>query len=154
MNLPNKHILPKLIICCLTLILPILLWVVGGSDPKSYSEYYYTDAWWLFVGVIAAVSYKMMTNPKWILPGILLLVLILFPCREYRTLHNTSAIVFFILSGLIITNDKRLYVIGWIMFAVSPLYFFNLYWVEIIEISLICIFHMKYMLRMNKLQNG
>ena len=144
----------RILICILTIIFPILLWAFGGSEPDSYSQYYYTNAAPVFVFVLLGVSFKMMSTPKWFIPGALLLLVIFFPCNEYRLIHNFSAILFYLISSLIICRDKRLYVIGWIMIAASPLYFNSLYWAEVIETTFLAMFHLLYLLRISKAQKG
>ncbi len=143
----------RLIICTLTLLFPILLWIAGGSEPNSYSEYYYTNAMPLFVLTLLLVSFQMLTTPKWFIPGILLLVVIFFPCKEYTEIHNFAAIVFYIASSIIICKDKRLYYIGYAMVLASPLYFLSLYFVEVVETTLLAIFHIRYIMRIRGLLN-
>lgn len=96
----------------------------------------------------------MMGTPKWFFPGALLLIVIFFPCNEYKEIHNIAAIIFYLVSALIICRDKRLYVIGWIMVLASPLYMTSLYWVEVIETTFLALFHLLYLLRINKAQKG
>mgnify|MGYP003649446452 CR=1 FL=1 len=142
----------KTFMCIIGMLFPIVLIFFGGLDVNSLSEYYYTDAKWAFVLICLLMSGNMITVDKWVVPAVLLMTIAIFPCKEFRILHNSSAIVFFLWGAVIMCKDKRLYWMGYVMLLSSILYAISLYWCEVIQIFLISAFHLKYLYRIRKVK--
>jgi len=55
------------------------------------------------------------------------------------------AAVFFLNSMFVITTDKRFKIIGIVMIFLSPMVFVSLYFFELVQVLLICLFHLLYL---------
>lgn len=119
---------------------------------NSFSEYYYTPAKLTFICLCIIMAINMVSTTKWEIPALLIIIIAIFPCKEFKILHNASAIIFFIWCTLIMCKDKRLAWMGYVMLAASPIYIVSIYWCEVIQVFLISLFHLKYLKRINRVK--
>ena len=133
----------RIMICILSVLMPIILWVSTGTRLTSLSEYFYTPMGPFFVGILTLTCYLMFTMPKWIPSAILLAIVIMFPNHEYGTVHNIAAVLFFITSALAILFEGRYPIGGWVMLAISPIAIFDLFYAETLMIICVSTYHLK-----------
>ena len=145
MNTSNLRLYFRMLICVIGMLFPLFLSLSGGNDVNSFSQYYYTPAKPVFVYLCAIMALNMLGTNKWEPCAILMLIVAIFPCNEYMTLHNFAAILFFIWSTVIMCQDKRLNRLGYLMILVAPAYLYSLYLGEVLQIFLISLFHFRYL---------
>lgn len=130
----------------LGLILPLILGMIAGFEYDSYSEYYFSDAKYVFIVFLSFISISFMTmGRKWIISGISLLLLVYFNHLDYYYFHYIMAGLFFLNSAIMITIDKRFGLIGIVMFFLSPILFISFYYFELIQVLMISLFHLLYL---------
>jgi hypothetical protein len=151
MNIGMSAINARIMICIISCLMPIVLLITTGTKLPSLSEYFYTPMGPFFVSVLTLTCYLMFTMPKWIPSAILLGVVIMFPNHEFGMIHNISAVMFFIMSALVILSEKRFRIIGWIMIMLSPISLIDLFSVELIMIILISVYHLKVLFAIKKI---
>lgn len=136
-----------------SLALPILLVKIGGEEPRSFSQYYFTPAWWIFVSTLVWISIGLISTPNFlsILRGVCLQIVAIFDCYFYPEVHNTAAVLFFVISFYQIVNDKRYRFIGYLMLFFAPICTMSLYYGELIQILLISLFHFLYFNRIHRI---
>jgi len=133
------------------LFLPLILWLITGEKKDSFSEYYFTEAKTVFLVSLTIISITFIIHSKkWFIPGIFLLGLTYFNCRDYGLIHNFFAYVFFTYSTILIVRDKRYYKIGYLIIISTPVVLTSIYYFELISVCLITIFHIKYLKLMFK----
>jgi len=135
------------------LFLPLLLVLVGGREPKSFSQYYFTPAAPLFVFFLLWISLGMMSvlTLSSVFRGGCLILVAVFDCHMYRVIHNLSAILFFLFSLSHILHSKRYRVIGYFMIGFSPICVFSLYYGELVQVLLISVYHFLYFNRLHQI---
>ena len=143
MNIGMSAVNARIMICIISILMPVILLVTTGTKLPSLSEYFYTPMGPFFIAVLTLTCYLMFTIPKWIPSAILLGLVIMLPNHEFETLHNIIAITFFITTALAILTEKRFRIIGWIMVLLSPIALIDLFLVEMIMISCISAYHLK-----------
>jgi hypothetical protein len=116
---------------------------------ESYSRYY-TDCPLLFTSVfnVLAMGLLIHRNKEWTYPSIFLITLALFNMHDFAFIHYTSAIAFFFSSTYAMWNDKRVPWFGRASLIFYSLWFFDLMIFEMVEVILICIFHLVYTFKM------
>ena len=135
------------------LSLPALLVLIGGKEPKSFSQYYFTDASPVFVGFLFWISFGLMTVKDWssFIRGACLQSVAFFDCKLHPEIHNFSAVAFFIFSLIHILQDKRYRLIGYLMIAFSPVCALSLYYGELIQVLFISLYHFFYFNKLNRI---
>jgi hypothetical protein len=120
---------------------------------ESYSRYY-TDSPLLFTTVfnILAMGLLIHRNKEWTYPSIFLILLALFNMHDFSFIHYSSAVVFFFSSTYAMWNDKRVGGFGRISLCTYPLFFVDLLWFEMVQVLLICIFHLVYTIKLLKIK--
>ena len=120
---------------------------------ESYSRYY-TDCPILFTSVfnILAMGLMIHRNKEWTFPSIFLITLALFNMHDFALIHYTAAIAFFFSATYAMWNDKRVPWFGRISLGLYILWFFDLMWFEMIQVILVCIFHLVYTFKMMDLK--
>ena len=120
---------------------------------ESYSRYY-TDAPIFFTAIfnVLALGMHLHRNKEWFYPSIFLITLALFNMHDFAFVHYTAAIAFFFSSTYAMWNDKRVPWFGRISLAFYWVWLFDLIWFEMIQVILICIFHVVYTFRMMALK--
>ena len=130
----------------LGLILPIILGMISGFEYESYSEYFFSDAKYVFIVFLSFISMSFMTmGKKWVLSGISLLLLVYFNHLDYYYFHYLMAGIFFLNSAIVITIDKRFGLLGIVMFFLSPVLFISFYFFELIQVLMISLLHLLYL---------
>ena len=81
-----------------------------------------------------------------------MVILALFNMHEFPFIHYSAAVGFFISSTYAMWNDKRVSGFGRASVSFYFLLLFDLIWFEMIQISLVCIFHLIYTVKMMKLK--
>ena len=120
-----------------------LICILFAGFNESLSDYWTTDMQPLFIFTNAVTSYYLFTNPKWRIPSSLLLLLTAFSVEEFKIIHNSLAIAFFITALIAMLLDKRykLYAIPYI----SSIFWFRsmdeMLIAEMIAIYVLCAFH-------------
>ena len=151
MNIGMSAVNARIMICIISVLMPFILLVTTGTKLDSLSEYFYTSMGPFFVSVLTLTCYLMFTIPKWIPSAILLGLVIMLPNHEFELLHNVIAVLFFIVSALAILTEKRFRIIGWLMIILSPVALLDLFYVEVIMITLISIYHLKVLFTIKKI---
>ena len=141
MNIGLSAVNARMAICIIALFLPYILVISTGERLDSFSAYFYTGIGPLFVGVLSLVCYLMFTMPKWIPAAILLLGVIMFPCKEWATIHNICAVLFFVASSAAIIFEKRESWMGYLMLILSPIALYDLFVSEVILVSIIATYN-------------
>jgi hypothetical protein len=136
-----------------SLALPIFLVMVGGEEPRSFSQYYFTPAGWIFVSTLVWISIGLMSTQNFlsILRGVCLQVVAIFDCHHYGEAHNIAAVLFFVISFCQIINDKRYRFIGYLMLFFAPICGLSLYYGELVQMLLISLFHFLYFNRIHRI---
>jgi hypothetical protein len=137
-----ENVLFKIGTLLIALFSPILFIIFCGFN-SSISSYWMSDLQPLFIFGNALTSYYLFTNPSWRYPSTFLLLLTAFSVEHHKEIHNTVAIIFFIVCLIVILKDKR-----YRFFAIP--YISSIFWfrgldemliAEMIAIYTICMFH-------------
>lgn len=150
MNLGLKAVNARLVICIIALLMPFILVVTTQQRLDSFSQYFYTPAGPFFVGVLSLTAYMMFSNIKWIPAAIALVMVMLFPCNEYATVHNISAVLFFLLSAAAMIFEKQDKVTGFLMLLLGPIALWDLFVAEVCLVSMISTYHIRRLLLIRK----
>ena len=120
---------------------------------ESYSMYY-ADCPLLFTSVfnILAIGLIIHSNKEWAYPSIFLITLALFNMHDFAFIHYTAAIAFFFSATYAMWNDKRVPWFGRVSLGFYCLWFFGLIWFEMVQVLLVCIFHLIYTLKIMNLK--
>ena len=94
MNIGMSAVNARIMICIISILMPVILLITTGTKLPSLSEYFYTPMGPFFIAVLTLTCYLMFTIPKWIPSAILLGLVIMLPNHEFETLHNVIAITF------------------------------------------------------------
>jgi hypothetical protein len=142
----------KLGVVILAIISPwICLFSIGELD--SYSQYWSTDMRPLFIFTNAATSYFLFSMKNWWMSAVCLMLLTAFSFDQYNTIHNVTAIAFFLINGVLLLKQKRFrYLVIPYFSSVIILFLFGIYWAEVLAISVICTYHYIRLLTYNKLE--
>lgn len=146
------NLIIRLILSTLGIIFIIGLPLIFGYK-ESYSRYY-DDSPLIFTTVfsILAIGLFFHRNKEWTYSSIFLIILALFNMYDFPIVHYISAAAFFFTSTYAMWNDKRVKWFGRVS-AISYIFFIlNLFWFEMIQVLLICIFHLIYIIRMFNLK--
>jgi hypothetical protein len=130
----------------LGLMLPLVLGMVAGFEYDSYSEYYFSEAKYIFIIFLSFISISFITmGKKWMISGISLFFLVYFNHLDYYYFHYLMASLFFLNAAIVITMDKRFGLIGIVMFFLSPLLFVSFYYFELVQVLMVSLFHLLYL---------
>ena len=142
----------RFILSSLGVIFMIALPLMFGYK-ESYSRYY-TDCPLLFTSVfnVLALGLWIHKNKEWTYPSVFLMTLALFNMHDFAFIHYTAAIAFFFTATYAMWNDKRVPWFGRISLAFYWVWLFDLIWFEMIQVLLVCIFHLVYTLKMMDLK--
>lgn len=151
MNIGIKAVNARIAVCIIAILMPFILVISTGEKLGSYSQYFYTPAGPFFIGVLSLTCFMMFGNVNWIPSATALSLVALFPANDYPTVHNISAVIFFIISAIAMLFDNEDKWMGVFMIITGPLVLFDLFVAEFILISTIATFHMRRLLRLKKL---
>ena len=148
-NVPSKlNLCTRLILVILGILSIILLPIIYGWEG-SYSQYYqYIPLGFTTIFSTLSVGLYIHSNNEWKISAMALICLAIFDMYQFPIIHYGCAIFFFIFSTFAMWNDKRVGGFGKISLALYPTIFFNLMVFEIIEVLLICSFHLIYIIRL------
>jgi amino acid transporter len=138
----------RFILTSIGIVFMIALPIMFGYK-ESYSRYY-TDCPLLFTSVfnVLAMGLLIHRNKEWTYPSIFLITLALFNMHDFAVIHYTSAIAFFLSSTYAMLNDKRVPWFGRTSLCLYVLWFFDLMWFEMVQVILVCVFHLVYTFKM------
>ena len=147
-NVPNKfNLSTRLTLVILGILSIILLPIIYGWE-ESYSQYYqYSPLGFTIIFSILSVGLYVHTNNEWKISAMALICLAVFDMYRFPILHYSCAIFFFIFATFSMWNDKRVNGFGKLSLTLYPIIFFNLMVFEIIQVFLICSFHLLYVVR-------
>lgn len=151
MNIGLKAVNARISICIIALLMPFILVAATGLRLDSFSQYFYTSIGPFFVSVLALTCYMMFSNPKWIPAAIALAIVMLFPCNDYMTIHNVSAVLFFILSAAAMIFEKQDRIMGVMMLVLGPIALWDLFLAEVLLLSMISTYHIRRLLLIRKI---
>ena len=151
MNIGLSAVNARMVICVIALFLPYILVISTGQRLDSFSAYFYTGIGPMFVGILSLVCYLMFTMPKWIPAAILLLGVIMFPCKEWTTIHNICAVLFFVASAAAIIFEKRESWMGYAMLLIAPTALYDLFLSEVLLVSVIATYNIRKLLSVKKI---
>ena len=142
----------RLIVVLLAIASPwICLFTMGELD--SYSEYWSSDIRPLFIFTNAATSYFLFTMRQWRISAICLMLLTAFSFDQYPSIHNFTAIAFFLINGFFILKQRRFrYLFIPYLGSFIILLLFGIFWAEVLAISVICSYHFIRLVSYNKLK--
>jgi len=152
-NLPSyTNLLIRLVLSASGIFSMFMLPIIFGS-MDSYSSYYICSPI-LFTSLfsILAVGLYIHSNIQWRYPAILLIILSIFNMHDAPLLHYGAAILFFISSTYSMWNDKRVGGFGKISAILYGLFFIDLLIFELIQVIIICSFHLIYIFKMIKIK--
>jgi hypothetical protein len=133
--------------------LPLIL---GIED--SYSDYHQLKPI-LFPLLTIGVSLGLWLHRsiEWKIPAFLLIIIASFSVTNYPTIHNISAILFFMSSTWIMLFDKRFKIFGIISAILYPTLFIdteqNLFLFEVLQIPILSFYHFSRVVYLMRLKN-
>ena len=148
-NVPSKfNLCTRLILIILGILSIFALPLVFGCRG-SYSKYY-NDIPHLFTLIFSTLSVGLYihSNNEWRLPAIFLILLSVFDMYRFPIIHYGSAIFFFCLSTYAMWNDKRVGGFGKLSLFLYPIFFFDPLLFEMVQVLIICTFHLIYVVKM------
>jgi len=147
-NVPSKfNLSTRLTLVILGILSIILLPIIYGWE-ESYSQYYqYNPLGFTMIFSILSVGLYVHSNNEWKISAMALICLSIFDMYEFSILHYSCAVFFFIFATFAMWNDKRVNGFGKLSLTLYPIIFFNLMVFEIIQVLLICSFHLLYVVR-------
>jgi hypothetical protein len=148
-NVPSRfNLSTRLILVIMGIVSVIALPLVFGCKG-SYSKYY-EDIPVIFTTIFSILSVGLFihSNGEWRLPAIFLILLSVFDMYRFPIVHYGAAIFFFCLSTYAMWNDKRVGGFGKFSLFLYPLFFIDLLIFELLQVLLICIFHLIYVGKM------
>ncbi len=126
----------------------ILLPIVFGWE-ESYSQYYkYMPIGFTAIFSTLSIGLYIHTNNEWKISALALICLSIFDMYRFPVIHYSSAVFFFIFATYAMWNDKRVSGFGKFSLAIYPIFFINLLIFEMLEVLIICTFHLIYVLKM------
>ena len=148
-NVPSKFNLGnRLILVILGIISIILLPIIYGWE-ESYSQYYkYLPIGFTLIFSTLSIGLYVHSNNEWKISAMALICLAIFDMYRFPLLHYSCAIFFFVFATFAMWNDKRVSNFGKISLFLYPLIFYSLMIFEIIQVILICGFHLLYVVRL------
>ena len=75
-------------------------------------------------------------------------MLALFNMHDFPFIHHSSAVIFFLSATYAMWNDKRVGGFGRVSLCIYPLFLIDLLWFEMIQVLLICSFHLVYTIKL------
>ena len=132
-----------------SLVLLGVTWTIGlpiiFGFKKSYSEYH-ADSPFLFSVIFCVLAVGMLTHrdKRWVFPSIFLIFVTLLNMHDFPFAHHASAVVFFLSSTYVMWNDKQAIGFGGVSLCTYLLFLISAFWFEMIQILLICFFHLVY----------
>ncbi len=148
-NVPSKlNLCTRLILVILGILSIILLPIIYGWEG-SYSQYYqYIPLGFTTIFSTLSVGLYVHSNNEWKISAMSLICLSIFDMYNFPLLHYSCAIFFFIFSTFAMWNDKRVSGFGKLSLALYPTIFFSLMIFELLEVLIICSFHLIYIVRL------
>jgi hypothetical protein len=149
-NLTDK-VSVRLSVILLAIASPFLCIFFKG-ELNSYSQYWSTDFRPLFIFTNAATSYFLFSSRSWWLPSVFLLILTAFSYDQFYWVHNVSAVIFFLLSGLSIAKSRKFqaYILPYTS-SLIVMACYGILWAEITAILTICAFHLHRLIKYSKI---
>ena len=147
-NVPSKfNLSTRLILVILGIVSIILLPIVFGWE-ESYSQYYkYMPVGFTAIFSTLSIGLYIHSNNEWKISAMALICLSIFDMYRFPVIHYSSAVFFFIFATYAMWNDKRVGGFGKLSLALYPLFFINLLIFEMVEVLLICFFHLIYIVK-------
>mgnify|MGYP001191167695 FL=1 len=148
-NVPSRfNLSTRLILVIMGIVSVIALPLVFGCEG-SYSQYY-KNIPVLFTIIFSTLSVGLFihSNGEWRLPAIFLIILSVCDMYRFPVIHYGAAILFFTLSTYAMWNDKRVSGFGKISLVLYFLFFIDLLIFELVQVLIICIFHLIYVIKM------
>ena len=148
-NVPSKfNLSTRLILVILGIVSILLLPIVFGWE-ESYSQYYkYMPIGFTTIFSTLSIGLFIHSNGEWRLPAIFLILLSVFDMYKFPIIHYGSAIFFFCLSTYAMWNDKRVGGFGKLSLLLYFIFFFDLLIFELVQVIIICTFHLIYVIKM------
>ena len=148
-SLPSYLTLCTRFILSLLGLITVFIYPLSFGWEGSYSRYYsFSPLLFTILFSSLAIGLLVHSNKEWRLPAIFLIILSVFNMYDYPILHYGSAIFFFTTSTYAMWNDKRVSGFGKLSLSLYPLIFFSLMIFELIEVLIICSFHLIYIVRL------
>ena len=148
-NVPSKlNLCTRLILVILGILSIIVLPIIYGWEG-SYSQYYqYIPLGFTTIFSILSIGLYIHSNNEWKISAMALICLSIFDMYRFPLLHYSCAIFFFIFATFAMWNDKRVSGFGKLSLSLYPLIFFSLMIFELIQVLIICSFHLIYVIRL------
>lgn len=138
MNKKEFYFKLALLIC--TALCPIVCYLLVGYQD-SYSKYFLTNAQPIFIISNVVTAYYLHKIKDWEIPALLIILVLTFSVDKYPIVHNVLAVLFFIKCLIIIYEKSRyrniiyFYLMSLILLPIS------LFYVEVVLIYILCIYH-------------
>jgi hypothetical protein len=141
------NFLIRLGVVILAIASPFICLLFHG-ELDSYSQYWETDLRPLFIFTNASTSYFLFSMKRWWPSALCLMILTAFSFDQYLWIHNISAIIFFLICGILIFKDRRhsWYSLPYFSSLIVLIYY-GIFWAEVLAILVICSFHLHRMVR-------
>ena len=147
----------RLALCVYALMYTVMLPLILGIE-NSYSDYHEIKPF-VFPIITIAVSSGLWLHKKieWKVAASFLIIVACFNHVNWPIIHNSAAIIFFIISTFIMIMDKRFSIFG-ILSAISYALLFinidqNLFLFEVVQIPLISMYHASRVIYLIRLKN-
>lgn len=135
-----KDIHIRIIVVIFGAIYPFLLLLSGDLLP-SISSYWTSSMQPLFVLANAMTSYYLFNVTNWRGSAIFLLLLTAFSIEYYRNFHLLLAVMFFVINIYPLMKTRHFRWVIWIYLCSLPvLYFFGMFWAEVVAIEALCLY--------------
>ena len=148
-NVPSKlNLCTRLTLVILGILSIILLPIIYGWEG-SYSQYYqYIPIGFTMIFSTLSVGLYVHSNNEWKISAMALICLSIFDMYRFPFLHYSCAIFFFIFATFAMWNDKGVSGFGKLSLSLYPLIFFSLMIFELVQVLIICTFHLIYVIRL------
>ena len=137
------------------LFAPIIFWI-SGADKNSFSLYWGTIAEPWFILTVASCSFYMFQSKNWKMPAVFALLLTAFNAYQWATIHNVTAVLFFITCFVSILNGTKKLRFYAVLYLVSVIGFlWSCFLVEVLMTYVLIAYHLHlYMLeqKVNKIE--
>lgn len=152
-----KRLWLRFALCAYALLYTICLPLLLGIE-NSYSDYHnLIPIVFPIITIGVSLGLWLHRNHKWKLPAFLLVIIACFNNNDWGFIHNTAAILFFILSTYNMIGDKRFRFFGILSLIAYPLLFLkseeSLFIFEAVQIPILSTYHLARVIYLLKLKN-
>jgi len=152
-----KRLWLRFALCAYALLYTICLPLLLGIE-NSYSDYHnLIPIVFPIITIGVSLGLWLHRNHKWKLPAFLLVIIACFNNSDWGFIHNTAAILFFILSTYNMIGDKRFRFFGIISLIAYPLLFLkseeSLFIFEAVQIPILSTYHLFRVIYLLNLKN-